>query len=184
VLVIASEREACARCIKKIEEIRADIQSHTTLPTNAIYLSSKNLKNQTGQQDLGDYDEDEVLSLSLSSSPKNCMHLQKYTEGSLSRGGRYTFCQSFWTFVENYGPGFSKREASMSNESLSFSKAEILGQTRQISQVFAKSVLIDKHWFSSKFFNERCSCAVELDLFLLSLPWKEHVIFDIQHKLV
>jgi hypothetical protein len=70
----------------------------------------------------------------------------------------------------------------MSNESLSFSKAGILGQTRQISQVFETSILIDKHWVSSKFFNERCSCAVGVDLFPLSLPWKQHVIFDIHHK--
>ena len=65
-LLLTSDRESCGRCMEKVEEIQAAIQNSAGLPTKLMYVSTKNLKDESGKHDLGDYDQEEVESMNLS----------------------------------------------------------------------------------------------------------------------
>jgi hypothetical protein len=101
VFVTASDRESCGRCMTKIEEIQASIEMTTTSTVRnwALFVSSRNLKNACGNDDLGDYSEDEVESMNLSSSSKKCIHLHYFIQEPLPKP---TFCQRFWAIVSYF----------------------------------------------------------------------------------
>ena len=101
-LVLVYDRESCGRCVTKIEDIQKHVRINSGLKTIIVWVSSRNLKDQTRRHDIGDYSDGEVESMNLSSSSKDCIHVHKYTQEPLTEPTsltKSTFCQRFWAFA-------------------------------------------------------------------------------------